>query len=509
MLDNKKRLFLYSSILLLILFGVYYTILVESVGLARRVPTQTYVNASFESNESGCTTAETLVSKCGGSYSDLTNWTRGGNTETLIFIINISDVVSGGGISPTANNNVTRINITLPTGFGSSKSQALANAFANASFVGWGIVGGEGGTNWTINTTGTYVTAFNATRANSSNLNLTDLSAAVMGSSSASFNTIYIGFNATARNGTEEVVNWTVVIYNATGGAEPLATIDSGLGLLTGIDGLPPRANGTNATDSINTLTSFSGTKYLRYDQTSPQQGINITLNVNDYNIDRVLLVYNSTGGTLNLTAIRNGIYGNISNFNDNNTIILTDHFGGRVNGFVVERSNNLGKANISTLATRSDVELRTAPGYVFSFNISNVTWGRGATDGTDFRYVFVVYDLYNNSEIINNSNADYVIARDMNNPTTTLTAPSDTSVGVFDPIKYKCDGSDTSGLTSCTTKVTKPGSSTFTKTGCGTEHTFSGDDTNEAGTYTVECTVKDNVARTSSKSFPSSACVS
>ena len=480
MIIDKKRVFLYGSILLLILVGVYFATFVDSIGIANRNPLSTYANTSGE-------TAQNISIFTNGiynySYNEFINWTYGGATETYVFKINISGMSSGHGISATSNNNITKINITIPS-----------SGIAIVSLSGWGnatfTTGVGTANNWSINITGLYVSAFNESNGS------TPTSSAIMGVNN-SYETIYIPFNVTVANGTEAVLNWTISIYNSTGG-NGAYSIDSGLGLLTGVDGLPPRGNTTNVTDSTNTRTSFSGTQYLKYDTTSAQNGVNITLTVNDYNADRVLLVYNSTGGSLNLAALRNVLY--------NSSFLNGNHAGGTTNWTVLVNngSNLAGTAGdvgfVTALGSRSDVRLTTAPGYVFSFNISNNTWGRGASDGTTFKYVFVVYDLYNHSEIINNSNAEYVIARDTNVPSVTLTAPSDTTIDVSYPIKYTCSGSDTSSIASCSMLLTKPTGDTVTKTGCS-EQTFTLTDTNQAGTNTIQCTVIDNVGRTSSTS--------
>ena len=446
MILNKKRLFLYSSILLLILVGVYFT---DAFGAITRGPSRV-------------TTSSTgAFSLNGVNYTELANWTRGGITENINFTLVLRNAA---GLNGTSN-----INITLPTSFSFSAGMLTNNVGAtNAS---------------TQSATNPYP---NITFSNTSS----EFRVVTVDGNYSAGLTVNVFFNITAASGVEATRNWTVMVRdNGTGRAA-----DSGFGVLTGVDGLAPTISGHNVTEGSNTYTSFTGTKYLRYDTTT---GANITINLTatDYNMDRVLLIFNSTGGSLNLTEIgefnQNLSEGKVSQDGKNNSI----------NGLITEVGSSGNKANLTSLITRSDVTLASAPGYLFSFNISNFTWGLGASDGTAFRYVFVVYDLLNNTNMINNSDAEFVIARDVNNPSVTLTEPLDTSIGVFDPIKYKCDGSDTSGLASCTTTLTKPASGTVTKTGCGTEHTFTTTDTNEAGSYTVECKNKDNIGRVNSKS--------
>ena len=496
MILAKERFFLYSSVMILILIGVYFTVFVDSVGFVTRGNNLTdgvnaRANASGESadvlNKSGlCSSSFT----CNATFTDLANWTRGGLTELYVFKINISGMAGN-----TANNNVTRINITgggagatsaFPTGIAFVQKYNLVSP--NVTFQSGGV-SGSNPNNWSLNITATEVSVANLTNNT------------LMGVSTTS-ETIFIYFNVTVANTTEAVVNWTIKIYNSTGGSG-VYVVDDGLGLQTGIDGLPPRLNttlGFNATDGTNVRTSLS-TNYLRYNPSSTiGHGINITIALNDYNIDRVILVYNSTGGGINLPGLRNLLYN--STFLNNSAQLSSGGGGASRNFSTLETSGNYNqKANITSLATRSKFDSDFAPAYLFSFNISNNTWGMGATDGTSFNYVFVVYDLYNQSEIINNSNAEFVLKRDLNNPSVTLTEPTLKSVEIFNPIKYTCGGSDTSGLASCTTTVTKPSGSTVSKSGCSTEHTFTSTDTNEAGTYTIECSITDGVARTASTS--------
>lgn len=459
MIIDKKRVFLYSSILLLILAGVYFTTIVTGLGYVTRATTL-------------ATTGTAVVTVVGAqnpnyngvnfTFTELANWTRGGGSELINFTINLT---GSAGFNSTAE-----INITLPTGYsinttdqyGITNATSLVNQAAN----------------WTINVTSSVVSA----KPSIGNLSI--------GSVTNLWFAVYV------TNGSEAVRNWTITIRDNSSAL----TTDSGFGLLTGIDGLPPRGNTTNVTDGTNLRTSFSGTQYLKYDTTSVNNGVNITLIVNDYNIDRVLLVYNGTGGSVNLTLIRNNLY--TTNFTNKLAFSTTD---GTNSTFNIQEdafvgTGNSAKANLSDLGIRSSLTFTTAPGHVFRFNISNSTWGLGASDGTAFKYVFVVYDLYNNSEIINNSNAEYVIARDTAIPTVTLTAPSDTTIDINGPIKYTCSGSDTSSIASCSMVLTKPNGDTVTKTGCS-EQTFTTTDTNGAGTNTVQCTVTDGVGRTASTS--------
>ncbi len=114
----------------------------------------------------------------------------------------------------------------------------------------------------------------------------------------------------------------------------------------------------------------------------------------------------------------------------------------------------------------------------------------------------------------MNNSNSNFQVTLDANDPSATITEPGDTTIKVSNSIKYTCDCSDaTSAVKSCTTKLTKPGGDVITKTGDNTEHTFTGTDTSEAGEYTVSCEVEDTVGHRASagtkRKFTSSYSVS
>ena len=94
----------------------------------------------------------------------------------------------------------------------------------------------------------------------------------------------------------------------------------------------------------------------------------------------------------------------------------------------------------------------------------------------------------------------------DGQNPSPTLTAPSDTTIDVQDSIAYKCSGSDGdgSGVSTCDLKFTRPDGTTVTYTTCNSK-TINAGDTGQAGTYTVDCKVTDtvgNAATATSKTF-------
>ena len=142
-------------------------------------------------------------------------------------------------------------------------------------------------------------------------------------------------------------------------------------------------------------------------------------------------------------------------------------------------------------------------------FSGSNLTVNRsidvslsGSNLNRKFTYNVTIVNKANDA----NTTETRTITLDNTNPTATITEPSSTTITVSNSIKYTCDCSDgLSGVNTCTTKLTKSGGITIEKTGSGTEHTFTGTDTNEAGTYTVDCTAKDtagNSGTATQKSF-------
>ena len=88
----------------------------------------------------------------------------------------------------------------------------------------------------------------------------------------------------------------------------------------------------------------------------------------------------------------------------------------------------------------------------------------------------------------------------DGESPTSTITAPSDTTIDVQHAITYKCSGSDGtgSGVYSCDLKFTKPDGATVTYATCSNKE-ISGEATGQAGTYTVDCTTTDSAGNTKS----------
>ncbi|MDP2907093.1 MAG: hypothetical protein Q8O03_04080 [Nanoarchaeota archaeon] len=88
---------------------------------------------------------------------------------------------------------------------------------------------------------------------------------------------------------------------------------------------------------------------------------------------------------------------------------------------------------------------------------------------------------------------------------TPTVTEPSDIDIHPRDSISYTCESSDaTAGINSWAWTLTKPDSTTVAKIGgavTSNSQSFSGDETNLAGTYAVKCEVEDKAGYKSSSS--------
>ncbi|MBI2667956.1 hypothetical protein HYX17_04280 [Candidatus Woesearchaeota archaeon] len=246
---------------------------------------------------------------------------------------------------------------------------------------------------------------------------------------------------------------------------------------LSGVDGptmfrLNTTADGTptvysiNVTDATNTLstrdTMDGGSDYL--------QGGNHTFEIevstgSSVNMTEVVLVYNTTS-TVTLGA--NGFYDNAA---DNVVVYPEVHNNSELEAgtkTVLRAAVNFGSDNDTTIV---------------SFG-----WVINATGNT----------LGEDDALYTISAGPFSYQIDSSLPAATLTMPAQTSIDVRATIKFTCTGTDsTSGVKEYKTTVTRPDATTVVKTTsvAGTEVSFTGDDTNQAGDYTVECKVTDNAA--------------
>src|SRR3989344_1862193 len=435
-MENKRRVLIFSTLLLSIFFIALF--LANAANTIQ--PTGTNVN----------TTGDSGAGKSIGAITPLDGWTLGGVIETFNFTIN-----------NTGPLNITTVNITAGSGYALT-SVLLWNVGANGTSYNWSAVN--------FSARGVR---FNLTGENN-NMSLNN---------SANFSVQFA-----AINGTEAIYEWNVTTYDTIRNS-------SSVTLVTGIDGLAPRMATVNLTYGVNTRkdsdgTPFSTTTYIRNDT-----GFNITLTVTDYNPWEVLLIYNSSGGDLNLSFIGNGskfahnasLNGSLSNGDGPLTAGAT----GGANGMFIRMLNQ-------TALNRSGLSA-SAPSYTYTAFISS---GNSTNSGTAFQFVFVAYDLYNQSTQLNNSNAAFKVVEDGTSPTVDVTAPSTTTVSTSSStgLTYVCSGSDANGTVSrYEWTLTKPGGDKVTKTTASA--TFATTDIDKAGTYQAKCKVTDGVGFTGESS--------
>ncbi len=245
-----------------------------------------------------------------------------------------------------------------------------------------------------------------------------------------------IWLNVTAENGTEGVFVWTLNISdNSSASATETVTFR------TYVDGMPPRLYGINITDGTNTLIASNGnlnnTKYLL-----PEVNLTVYAVLNDSTFDvnsSVMLIYNTTGPATKATG--KVIMMNITN-------------GVRGTPYLLSAILPAGTANDTNFTS-------------FLF-VANDT----------FNQVYTTSGLFN-------------FTIDGTNPSITVTAPATTTIDTSASITYSCSATDASPLTYLWT-LTKPNSQTKTVT--TTSVTFTGADTQGAGTYSLTCKVTDEV---------------
>lgn len=446
-MERKSRVLLFSTLIL----GLFLV----SLYLSSAAHTFTSKDSSLNTSNEG----RGLTKDVNKNFSNLQSWTLFNATEIFNFTINASGA-----------NEVYRIDIIAPSGIAYNITNAPVN-FANVTNNGTDF-------NWTFtNSSYTPNVTFQIIGGRSS-INMT-----------GNITTVWVNYTALFVG--ETVFTWNVTtrdVLNAT--SSQLYT--------TGIDASAPRAdaNTTNLTQSHSALplartANFDATTYLRNDTE-----INITFTVTDYNLWKVLLLYNNSGGTVNLTNISNGQQYNEINLSGDNGVVAR-HAGDNAD-FLVMKDMVTNSPNVTSESTKGQTPA-AAPSYVFRATLS---MGNFSSDGTPVTFAFVVFDLYNQSAQVNNSNAVFRFVEDGLAPSVSVTEPDDKSISTSSSagIKYICAGSDSNNtIASYSWTLTKPGGEKVTKTTATA--TFSLTDVDKAGTYDLKCTVTDQVGNDATSS--------
>jgi len=252
-----------------------------------------------------------------------------------------------------------------------------------------------------------------------------------------------IWFNVTATNGTEGVYDWVLNISdNSSASATETVTFR------TYVDGLAPRITQINITDGTNTVSPGSGTNSTVYLKDGANLTVYATVNDSTFRVnDSVRVFFNIdfpasrlNGSTDNFTLFTMNVTAGGTNVN---TPFL-------LKGIFNETSSDNKDRNVTSL-------------------------------------IFVVNDSFNQVYVTEMMN--FTIDKD--SPAVTLTAPTTTTIDTSTSITYTCAATDLSPVTYSWT-LTKPNSQT--KTGTTTSITFTGADTQSAGTYSLTCTATDAV---------------
>src|SRR3989344_9075707 len=266
--------------------------------------------------------------------------------------------------------------------------------------------------------------------------------------------TLYVWFNITVRgdNKTEKYMVWNISTYdNSSGSNQTLRRT------FHGVDGAAPRFSSMSANNITYTKTKTDLLNASSSDWFRNSSNITVTLIVNETN--------NMTAKIcINWTRIVNNV-SDLTAFPHN--------------------------CRNATMTSRGAVT-GNLKNYTYMINYSFLK----PANGGNLSFIFVVTDTLGNVRNINNTNhTAFRIRTDGTAPTANLIQPNVKTVETQQEIKYKCRGSDEqSGLKSCTLEVTKPDGTKFTRTGCDTEQKLKLSDTNRAGTYYVQCKIKNNV---------------
>ena len=549
---NKKRLIIFSSLILTFCFGLFFVI-----------------GGSGDSEYSlGLGISVNLTNN---AYN-LDNVSKGGTTELINFTLTM----------PSTDNhtmNVTEIN------FGAS-SNIVLNTHNDSQAIG------------VMNDTWACLAEGNDTEFTS--WNCTNSSAV---SQLGSGDSVSIQFNFTVNSvGTEEDINWSITIKDSE--------ISNTTTYRTRLDDQYPRLFNINITDGNTTLSNgtqgvlgigrdLNVSSNLMYGPTLTIQGSMADQNIAGvylYCIDNATTIANVTSGGDGEQFVDST--GNESTFFYTTTIPTPCKTDGNATSFMIGINDTLGHYVLYNNSAVSDESfgftLNSTVLRVGSVNVTDGTYTRSVLDNTLYmkanghtifinllgenknvntRQMLVYYNetgsmtkdangaiTKNTLELFNDSGNDvvhnitstagdtaamfvtyfnfsgtgndtqtiefYIVANDSNNYVTVggpyrykidstaatvpvMTVPSDRAIGFSDTITYTCASSDAGiGLSTWSWTLTKPDGTTTTNTG-GTSLSdsisYSSSTITQAGVHTVKCTAQDQLAQSNSYTSSSS----
>src|SRR3989344_4790121 len=182
---------------------------------------------------------------------------------------------------------------------------------------------------------------------------------------------------------------------------------------------------------------------------------------------------------TVKVSGINISGVGNLSVFYNATSGLVIPNVGGGVNG-AFPRSHVFGRMVPSS--NNNYIGIRNT-----TWNFTIQAWDK---DGQRVHFVVRANDTQGYNVL-----ANFSYRVDGTAPTASLNTPADVDIAVSGSIIYECTSADSgSGINQYTLTLTKPQGGTVEKTPSDGKATFTGTDTNELGTYQVECKVKDNV---------------
>ncbi len=272
--------------------------------------------------------------------------------------------------------------------------------------------------------------------------------------------TIFVWFYLAQNKSTglEDIYNWDItVLTNDT-------TVSGTKTLPFGVDDLAPRLKSINITDGRYVRTGASGDLNFTKEDLSNKgrflniSNINVTIILTEYNRDSVQLLW-GWNGTKDIPGSGLGL-----SWNGNETMTTP----------CVDTDNGENECLYSAMIEADNF-----------------------TDGQTYSFLIWANDSFNQRANLTNSWSGFNITFDNSTPSTTEFTVQYNTIFSTNPNKIKCLGTDATSYVTSIMTLTKPSGKTVEKAATiGNDFTqiFENLDTNEAGTYTVDCRVKDTI---------------